>query len=78
MNWILFGHCLAVFDIFCYVDLFNPLVCVENNVVVYYGDYTVIIFCEIACYGESYVIVYGIRSNFYAFWSDGMDSGASS
>lgn len=42
---------------------------VENDVVVYYGDYMVIkfmviIFCEIACYGELCIMVYGLQSSF--------------
>lgn len=33
----------------------------ENDVVVYYGNYMMIIFDEIACYGESCIMVYGLR-----------------
>ena len=49
----------------------------QNDVVVYYGDFMVIImvniFSDIVCYGESCIMVYELWSKFGVLWSGGMD-----
>lgn len=70
---------MEAFNVVYYVIVELILLCCMENVVVHIGDICMmIIFGDVACYGESFIMVYRLRSSFGVLWYGGMNSRASS